>query len=439
MSAIVNIAKENSIAEELKIQSGDKILSIDGKKMTDLIEYNFLCKSEILTIEIKKTNNEIEVIELEKDYDEDLGIIFESAVFDKIKPCLNKCIFCFVDQQPKGLRDTLYIKDDDYRLSYLQDTYITLTNLTQNDRARLEMLRLGPLYISVHTTNPELRIKMLKNPNAGRIMEQLKWLEKIEIPLHLQIVLCPGYNDGKELERTLSDLKKLKNILSIAIVPVGITKFRGKCRGKCESELKPVTKEIAQETIKIVDEFNNAVKKQIASCSDEFFLLGGKDVPASDYYGNFSQLEDGVGALRLLLDDFEQEKKRLPKSLSVPQNILFATSQLAKSVIDEISDELNKIKNLKTNVVAVKSNYWGESITVAGLITSDDLIKTVKNAETDIVIIPAIMLRTFTQDFLDGKTLDYVKEKTGLKFYVVKNNYSTKEIVDFIVSKEFQQ
>lgn len=442
MPAIVNCVKENSIAEELEIQSGDEILSIDGKKMTDLIEYNFLCKNEILTIEIKKANNEIEFIELEKDYDEDLGIIFESAVFDKIKPCLNKCIFCFVDQQPKGLRDTLYIKDDDYRLSYLQGTYITLTNLTQKDKERLEMLRLGPLYISVHTTNPELRIKMLKNPNAGEIMEHLKWLEKIEIPLHLQIVLCPEYNDGKELERTLSDLKKLKNILSIAIVPVGITKFRGKYRGNCESELKPVTKKLAQETIKLVDEFNKSVNKPIACCSDEFF--GGKCIPSKEYYGNFSQLEDGVGALRLLLDDFEQEKKRLPKSLSAPLNILFATSQLAKPVLDKISKELNEILSLNVDVVAVKSNYWGENITVAGLITSDDLIKTITSHSSlltshPVVIIPSIMLRTFTQDFLDGKTLDYVKEKTGLKFYVVKNNYSTKEIVDFIVSKEFQQ
>src|SRR5574344_1260689 len=227
MPAIVSNIEKNSIAEELKIKSGDEILSIDNQKIKDLIDYKFLIKSEFLTLLIKKKNGELEEIELEKDFDDDLGIIFESAVFDKIKRCQNKCIFCFVDQQPEGLRDTLYIKDDDYRLSYLQGTYITLTNLSKDDKKRIETLKLGPLYISLHTTNPELRVNMLNNKNAGKIIEQLKWLKKAEIPIHLQIVLCPDYNDGKELEKTLSDLEKFKNIiLSVAIVPVGITKFR---------------------------------------------------------------------------------------------------------------------------------------------------------------------------------------------------------------------
>lgn len=433
MSAIISKVEDNSIAEELDLQSGDEILSIDEQKMTDLIDYNFLCKSEFLTIEIKKTNGEIEVIELEKDYDEDLGIIFESAVFDKIKPCLNKCIFCFVDQQPEGLRDTLYIKDDDYRLSYLQGTYVTFTNLTQKDKERIETLGLGPFYISVHTTNPELRVKMLKNPNAGKILQNLKWLEKNHIPAHLQIVLCPKYNDGEELKRTLSDFKKLKNILSVAIVPVGITKFRK------EDTLYPVTKEIAQETIDIVDEFNKAMNKNLACCSDEFFALAERPIPPKKYYGNFSQLEDGVGALRLLLDDFEKYQKQLPKNLSTEQNILFATSQLAKPAIDEIAKKLNKIKNLKVSTIAVKSTYWGEGISVAGLITSEDLISSINSTAVQTpltVIIPSVMLRPFSQDFLDGKTLDYVKKKTKLNFFVIQDCYSTKEIVDFIASQE---
>lgn len=433
MPAIISKVEKNSIAEELELQAGDEILSIDEQKMTDLIDYNFLCKSELLTIEIKKVNDEIEVIELEKDFDEDLGIIFESAVFDKIKPCLNKCIFCFVDQQPKGLRDTLYIKDDDYRLSYLQGTYVTFTNLTPKDKERIEKLGLGPFYISVHTTNPELRVKMLKNPNAGEILKHLKWLAKNHIPVHTQIVLCPGYNDGEELKRTLSDLGKLKNVLSIAIVPVGITKFRG-TNGK--DKLNPVTKAIALETIKITDEFNKQSKSAKACCSDEFFSLGGKCIPGKTYYGNFSQLEDGVGALRLLLDDYEKEKKRLPKSLSEQKNILFATSQLAKPAIDEIVKDLNNIKNLNAQSTAVMSDYWGEGITVAGLITSEDLIKTLHpfthSPVHPVVIIPSVMLRPFTQDFLDGKKLDYVKEKTKLEFFIIKDCYSTKEIVDFL-------
>lgn len=433
MPAIVSKVEENSIAQELEIQSGDEIISIDEQKMTDMIDYNFLCKSEFLTIEVKKQNGEIEVIELEKDFDDDLGIVFESAVFDKIKPCLNKCIFCFVDQQPDGLRETLYIKDDDYRLSYLQGTYVTLTNLTKKDKERIETLGLGPFYISVHTTNPDLRVKMLKNPNAASIMKDLKWLKKCHIPVHLQIVLCPKYNDGDELRKTLDDFKKLKNILSVAIVPVGITKFRE------GNELFPVTKEIAIETIQIVDEFNKSVKKSLACCSDEFFALGELPVPSKKYYGKFLQLEDGVGALRLLLEDFEQEKKRLPKSLSAPVKIQFATSQLAKPALDVVANDLNKIKNLKANVVAVKSNYWGEGISVAGLITSDDLINALTiGSDTSMVIIPSVMLRPYTEDFLDGKTLDYVKDKTGLDFLVIQDCYSTKEIVDFIVNQNME-
>lgn len=418
MPAIVNGVLEGSIAEELGIEKGDEILSIDNSKMIDMIDYNFLCKSDLLTLEIKKLNGEIEEIELEKDFDEELGIIFESAVFDRVKPCLNHCIFCFVDQQPKGLRETLYVKDDDYRLSYLQGTYITLTNLSEDDKDRIKRMHLGPFYVSVHTTNPELRVKMLKNPNAGKALENLKWFRKNKIPFHAQIVLCPGYNDGAELERTLSDLAELKNtVLSVAIVPVGITQFR-------KEGLKQVDKKCAQETIKIASKYKRVC------CSDEFFLLAEQDIPPTKYYGNFNQLEDGVGSIRMLLDDFKSRK--LPKKIKTPLKLSFATSYAAKYAIDKIAEKLNKIKNLSVTVNPVKSDYWGQDITVAGLITTDDLIKTVKNIDTDIVIIPSVMLRPYSEDFLDGKNLSYVKEKTGKEFFIVKNIYSMGEIVEYL-------
>lgn len=418
MPAIVNGVVEGSIAEELGIEKGDEILSIDNSKMIDMIDYNFLCKSDFLTLEIKKTNGEIEEIELEKDFDEELGIIFESAVFDRVKPCLNHCIFCFVDQQPKGLRETLYVKDDDYRLSYLQGTYITLTNLSEDDKERIKRMHLGPFYVSVHTTNPELRVKMLKNPNAGKALENLKWFRKNKIPFHAQIVLCPGYNDGTELERTLSDLAELKNtVLSVAIVPVGITQFR-------KEGLRQVDKKCAEETIKIASKYKRVC------CSDEFFLLAGQDIPPTKYYGNFNQLEDGVGSIRILLDDFKSRK--LPKKIKTPLKLSFATSYAAKYAIDKIAEKLNKIKNLSVMVNPVKSDYWGQDITVAGLITTDDLIKTVKNIDADIVTIPSVMLRPYSEDFLDGKNLAYVKEKTGKEFFVVKNIYSMGEIVDYL-------
>lgn len=420
MPATVNSVLQNSIASELEIQSGDEILSIDNNKLSDMIDYNFYCKSEILTLELKKKTGEIEVIEIEKDFDEDLGIVFESAVFDRVKPCLNHCIFCFVDQQPKGLRESLYVKDDDYRLSYLQGTYITLTNFTDKDRERIKKMHLGPFYVSVHTTNPELRCKMLKNPNAGKALENLNWFRKNKIPFHAQIVLCPGLNDGEELERTLFDLAKLKNtVLSTAIVPVGITQFR-------KEGLKQVDKLCAQKTIDIASKYKRVC------CSDEFFLLAGQKIPPAKYYGNFSQLEDGVGAIRLLLEDFK--KYKLPQKLNKPLKFVFATSYAAKDALEIISKKLNKIKNLTCSALPVKSEYWGKDITVAGLITTDDLIRTVKDIEADFVVIPSVMLRPFSEDFLDGKTLDYVKKTTKKEFFVVKNIYSMSELVDYISS-----
>ena len=391
MPAIVSGIIKNSIAEELDIMAGDEVLSIDDTKMLDMIDYNFLCKTDFLTLEIKKTDGDVEVIEIEKDYDEDLGIIFESAVF---------------------------VKDDDYRLSYLQGTYITLTNLSEKDKERINRMHLGPFYVSVHTTNPELRVKMLKNPNAGKALDNLQWFRKHKIPFHAQIVLCPGYNDGVELERTLSDLAKFKNtVLSVAIVPVGITQFR-------KEGLKQVDKKCAEETLKIASKYKRVC------CSDEFFLLAEQDIPPAKYYGGFNQLEDGVGALRMLLDDFKSRK--LPKKIDKPMKLSFATGYAAKYAIDKIAEKLNKITNLSVTVNPVKSDYWGKDITVSGLITTDDLIRTVKNIDVDLVIIPSVMLRPYSEDFLDGKNLSYVKEKTGKEFFVVKDIYSMKEIVDYI-------
>ena len=317
----------------------------------------------------------------------------------------------------------MYIKDDDYRLSYLQGTYITLTNLTQKDKDRIARMHLGPFYISVHTTNPELRVKMQRNPNACKIMEELNWFKEQEIPFHTQIVLCPGFNDGVELERTLKDLTSLGDcVLSIAIVPVGITTYRK------DSVLKRVTKDIAKETIKISDKYPKAC------CSDEFFILADKEIPPTEYYGNFEQLDDGVGALRALLDDFYQYQ--LPTKIRKPLKLTLATSYAALPALNKINEELNKIKNLKSTVKPVKAEYWGENITVAGLITSEDLIRTLKNDESDYVVVPSVMLKPFTELFLDGKSLDYVKEQTKKDFIVIKEQYSIKQLIEFIKTYE---
>lgn len=421
MPAIISDVILDSIADELGLEKGDILISIDEAQPQDMIDYNYLCKNELITINVQRRSGEIEEIEIEKDYDEDLGIIFESAVFDKVKPCLNNCIFCFVAQQPDGLRDTLYVKDDDYRLSYLQGTYITTTNITDSDKERISRMHLGPFYISVHTTNPELRVKMLKNPNAAKIMENLKWFQEQSIPFHVQIVLCPDYNDGEELKRTLKDLDTFgDNLLSVAIVPVGITQFR-------DFPLKTVDKKIAKETIEIAKPYKKVC------CSDEFFLLAELEIPSAEYYGNYSQLDDGVGALRMIIEDFNSLD--LPKKLAKPLKISFACSCAAKKAFEYIKNGLNKIQNLEVTVNPVKSTYWGKNITVAGLITSEDLINTVKDINADYIIIPAIMFKAYSETFLDGKDLDYVKEKTGKRFFISKDNYSIAEVIDFLREK----
>lgn len=418
MPAVISNVIQGSIADDLGINCGDILLSIDDTELEDMIDYYFMVKSEILTIKIQKSSGEIEEIEIEKDFDDDLGMIFESAVFDRVKPCLNNCIFCFVAQQPKGLRETLYVKDDDYRLSYLQGTYITATNLTDKDKERIARMHLGPFYISVHTTNPDLRVKMLRNPNAAKIMEHLNWFKENEIPFHAQIVLCPGYNDGDELKRTLTDLTALGEVLlSVAIVPVGVTQFR-------DVKLKTVDKHIAEETIEISSVFPKVC------CSDEFFLLAEKEIPKVEYYGNFSQLEDGVGALRTLIDDFNEIK--FPKKLSKPLSLTLACSVAAVSAFEYIAEKLNKIKNLTVKVCPVKSTYWGANITVAGLITSDDLIQAIAHEESDYVVVPSIMLKPYSDLFLDGKSMKDVIEITGKNIFIVKNNYSVCEIVNLI-------
>lgn len=426
MSAIISEVLKDSIAQELEFQKGDKIISINGEKPQDMIDYRYMVCCEDVDIELERTYGDIEIFEIEKDFDDDLGIVFESAVFDRIKPCTNHCIFCFVDQQPEGLRKSLYIKDDDYRLSYLQGTYITLTNLTAKDKERIQSLHLGPLYVSVHTTNPELRAKMLNNPKAANILEDLKWLKQADIPIHAQIVLCPGYNDGEELENTLKDFENFKSIIqSIAIVPVGITRFH-------KNNLKTLTPKNALHVIKQVEAFNTKLKKHIAMASDEFFLKADYPIPDKKYYGNFAQLEDGVGAIRLLTDDFEKRKKKLPKSVKTPLNLTFAVAQSSVKIFKEITKTLNQIQNCHCEIVELKNDFFGSNVTVAGLITGNDLISQLKNKNIETLIIPSIMLRPFSCDFLDNITVEEVQKELGCKIVVIQDIYSTKEICSLI-------
>ena len=426
MTAKISSIQKGSIAEELEIQAGSELLTVNGIKLHDYIDYQYATMTEELEFEIKTPDGEIEVYEIEKDFEEELGFVFESAIFDKIKPCANNCIFCFVDQQPEGLRKSLYIKDDDYRLSYLQGTYVTLTNLTKKDKERIAQLHLGPIYVSVHTTNPELRARMLNNKLAANLLKELDFLKENDIPFHAQVVLCPDYNDGKELERTLNDLWNYKDILgSIAIVPVGITKFR-------KEKLKQVDKQKAIETIDIVDKFNKKIKKNIASVSDEFFLIAEKDLPEKKYYNGYRQLEDGVGSLRCLIDDFEKRIKKAPTSVKTKKEFTLACSVSASKCFETFAKKLNEIENLKLNVHPIKSDFFGKDVNVAGLITAQDIIKELKGKNYKDVVIPSILLRPYTTEFLDGLTVKDVEKQLDIKLHIIKDIYSVKELFDLL-------
>ena len=428
MKIIISQVEKDSIAYELGLCAGDEIISINNSVPRDIIDYSFLVKDEEILLHIKHKSGEEELFEIEKDFDDDLGISFESAVFDRVKPCCNKCIFCFVDQQPKGLRKSLYVKDDDWRLSYLQGTYITLTNMKEKDWQRLESFHPSPLFVSIHTTNPNLRAKMLNNPNAARIMDDLERLKKNDIKIHAQIVLCPDYNDGDELLRTLEDLKKFKKILnSLAIVPVGVSKFR-------KEKLKTVDKKVADFVIDAVENFNLEMKKNVAMASDEFFLISGREIPDKKYYGKFAQIEDGVGAIRLLKDDFEKCKKKLKKSLKNPCRLTLLTGSSAAKIFEEFKKEIN-VKGLDFNVVDIKNDFFGDKINVTGLVTGQDLVFALKKNQTNAAIIPSVMLREGTDEFLDGiKVSQIKKEFPKIKFYIINDCYKFREILEIINS-----
>lgn len=426
---LIESVEKDSIAYELGLSKGDRILTVNGVKPKDILEYSFLVQEEDLTLNVKKADGEFEMFEIEKDLEDDLGVSFESIVFDGIKPCVNKCIFCFVDQQPKGLRDSLYVKDDDWRLSYFQGTYITFTNFTDTDWERLSTLRLSPLYVSIHSTNSEVRSKMLNNKRAGNILEVLDRLKEFEIEIHAQIVLCPGYNDKEELGRTLEDLKKYKKILkSLAIVPVGVSKYGAE-------NLKTVDKTVALDTIERIEKFNLDRKRNIAMASDEIFLTAERKIPDKKYYGKFAQVEDGVGAMRLFLDSYEKCIKKLDKlsfeKFKGPKKLTLVTGSSAYKLFKSFDI---KVKNLEFEVLEAKNEFFGDKINVAGLLVGEDILKTLEGCEVQNLILPSVMFKEGTEDFLDNLTLDDVRQKTGAKVFVVKDCYDFCEILAIIKS-----
>jgi len=396
-----------SIADELGVDPGDILVSINDVPVQDVIDYKYLISDEYLEVVIQKSNGELWELEIEKDISEDLGIIFTNPLIDKAKSCQNKCMFCFIDQLPPNMRDTLYFKDDDSRLSFLQGNFITLTNMSQDDIDRIIKYRLSPINVSVHTTNPELRIKMLKNKKAGMIYEILKSFHKANLEMNCQIVLVPGVNDGDELKKTISDLSALyPSINSVAVVPVGITKYRDGL-----FQLDIYNKDKAIKVIKDVNEMQNMYKEKLSTryifASDEFYVVSNEELPTYDEYEGFPQYENGVGLLRSFDQEIEDALDKVKTKNVNSKNIIFATGKLAYGFMEQIADKImSKFVGLNIKVVPITNNFFGETITVSGLVTGIDLVQQVKSIESfDLVIIPRSMMKRDEEIFLDNITL----------------------------------
>ncbi len=423
----------DSIAEEIGFEAGDAIVLINKTQPRDLIDYRFLCSDEYLELEVVDTAGEIHQIEIEKDYDDDLGLEFENALFDGLIQCNNRCPFCFIDQQPRGKRASLYLKDDDYRLSFLYGSYLTLTNLTEREWRRIEQMRLSPLYVSVHATEPDVRTRLLKNQRAGLIISQLKWFQQRRLQIHAQVVVCPGINDGIHLERTLLDLASFHKgdipaVASAAVVPVGLTRFR-----PSEDELTPVSQNKAIEVIAQVQQLQQKFKKQLGSTfvwlADEWFLIARQDVPLESHYEDYPQIGNGVGSIRLFLKQFQATaKKMLPQAIAQPRRFTWIVGNAVERAFQPLVKQLNEVEGLKIDLVALNSQYWGQEITVTGLLTGQDLLAGLLDKDLgDGILLPSLMLKHDDTKFLDDLTVADVSQKLAIPIFPVSG---VEELID---------
>ncbi|MBN3940339.1 TIGR03279 family radical SAM protein [Nostoc sp. NMS9] len=416
----------DSIAAEIGFEAGDAIVAINGTRPRDLIDYQFLCADEVLELEVLDAAGKTHSLEIEKDYDQDLGLEFETALFDGLIQCNNRCPFCFIDQQPPGKRTSLYFKDDDYRLSFLYGSYLTLTNLPEREWQRIEQMRLSPLYVSVHATEPEVRIRLLKNPRAGQILQQLKWFQKRRLQIHAQVVVCPGINDGEHLEQTLKDLAsfhtgEVPTVASVAVVPVGLTRFRPP-----EDELTPVTREKAKEVISQVrilsQQFRQKFSSSVAWLADEWFLIAGEELPSESEYEEYPQIDNGVGSIQLFIKQFAAAATELlPPKVYPQRKLTWVVGNAVENAFEPILKRLNSVEGLKVNMRALCSDYWGQSITVTGLLTGHDLLLNLQGQDLgDGILLPNVMLKHGELVFLDDMSIEELACKLETKILPVR-------------------
>ena len=429
---IVKSLMPGGIGEELGIEPGDKLLAINGNEIQDVFDYYYYEESEQLLLLIEKPDGEEWELEIEKDEDESLGIEFDQSLMDEYRSCRNKCMFCFIDQMPKGMRETLYFKDDDSRLSFLQGNYITLTNMSDHDVERIVKYHLEPINISFQTTNPELRCKMLHNRFAGEALKKVDILYRGQIEMNGQIVLCKGVNDGEELERTIRDLTGyLPYLKSVSIVPVGLTKYRDGLY-----PLEPFTKEDAREVLSVIHRWQEKIYQEhgihMIHAGDEWYVLAEEEVPEEERYDGYLQLENGVGMMRLLFNEVQEALSAVTGD-GRQREISLATGRLMYPYIGKILEEIRKkFPNITTHLYAIRNDFFGERITVSGLITGQDLTGQLKGQPLgERLLLPCNMLKIGEPVFLDDFTLEEVENSLQVKTDIVKS--SGQDLLDAVI------
>lgn len=434
MSVIVKDVEKGSIAYKSRIKSGDTLVSINDNIIMDVLDYRFYQNEENLLIKIINCKNKIKKIKIKKSEYEELGLIFDTYLMDEKRSCKNKCVFCFIDQLPTGLRDSLYFKDDDSRLSFLFGNYITLTNITEHEIERIIKMHISPINISVHTTNPELRVKMMTNKDAGNALQIMHRFNAAGIKMHSQLVLCPGFNDGDELRRSLNDLLNLENMECVAAVPVGLTKFRDGL-----ADIMPFDKQSATDVLDIIDEYSQKSIEKFGERrfygSDEFYLLSEREMPTAEFYGDFLLLENGVGLWALLKSEVASALQDIECG-NLNRHVTIVTGVAAYPLLSEIANLCEqKFDGLKCNVYAINNDFFGEKITVAGLITATDIYNQLKDRDLgDTLLIPSSMLRAEGDMFLDSVTVEELSKKLNVKISVTNTDgYS---LIDSILGIE---
>jgi Fe-S oxidoreductase, related to NifB/MoaA family len=429
---IIKEIEDGSIAQELELVPGDELLSINGNDIKDVLDYHYLIKDEFLTVLIKKVDGEEWELEIEKDFDEDLGIEFEEGLMDEYRSCRNKCIFCFIDQMPPGMRDTLYFKDDDARLSFLQGNYITLTNLSDEEVERIIFYKLSPINISIHTMNEELRCKMLHNRFAGSALEKLRKLKDAGIIMNGQIVLCKGWNDGEELERSIHDLAAfLPEMESVSVVPVGLTKYR-----EGLEQLESFTKEDSIVVLEQIHRWQNILYQHYGTrfiyASDEWYLKAELPIPDEEFYEGYPQIENGVGLIRSLQNEFNEYFEEIEGD-NRSRKLSLATGALASPFIKKLTEEIAvKFPQIKINTYTINNDFFGNQITVAGLLTGGDIIEQLKGKELgDFLLLPEVLLRNGETVLLDDVTVGEIENALQTKIRIVQSD--GKSFVDSII------